>query len=394
MAYSVTTLLNDLGGVIHGSTINKVPNIYGIINRAARDVLLDVDPKETQRIIQLSQVFNSVYDYPCPTDLKGDRFIDIRPQAGRKASDVYFQGYETDFDANKAYSFSNKLYVQFNTGVKTIRIQAPSLTSPITLGDTSSITPWSVSGGASNLTLDQTNNVAGGGALQFDLSSSSSATIQASTLNSVDLTTKVSTDTLFYWVYLPTGSGITSLTLRWGSDVTANYYTATSTINQQGTVFVNGWNLISVPWVNATKVGTPVVTTFKAVLLTIAYNGTAQTGVKFCNLTSNTGYIFEGVYYSKFLFRDPSTNAFQETIVDVTDNAKVINLDTDSYNLLFNKSAEYVAQSLQGADAEFDVTFFSKKYDAALVKYKAKNPSEAMIKSAPYYTVPRKGYSF
>jgi hypothetical protein len=101
MSYSITTLLTDISGVIHGTTVNKVPNIYGTINRAARDILLDVDPKPTQRIVQLSQVFNSVYDYASPVDLKGDRLIDIRPQAGRMPNDVFFQGYETDFDATR-----------------------------------------------------------------------------------------------------------------------------------------------------------------------------------------------------------------------------------------------------------------------------------------------------
>jgi hypothetical protein len=230
MSYSITTLLTDISGVIHGTTVNKVPNIYGTINRAARDILLDVDPKPTQRIVQLSQVFNSVYDYASPVDLKGDRLIDIRPQAGRMPNDVFFQGYETDFDANKEWSFSNKLYTQWNTGIKTIRIQAPSLTAPITLCDTSTITGWTVSGNASNISLDTTNNVAGGGALQFDLTGGgTTGTIQNSSLQAINLTGKVLIDTEFYWVYLPDASGITNLILRWGSDVSANYYTGTVT---------------------------------------------------------------------------------------------------------------------------------------------------------------------
>jgi len=49
---NITTLLNDIASVVHGTTINKIPNVYGHINRAARAVLLDVDPNETQRIVQ------------------------------------------------------------------------------------------------------------------------------------------------------------------------------------------------------------------------------------------------------------------------------------------------------------------------------------------------------
>lgn len=400
MPYSVQTCLNDLASVIHGTTVNKIPNVYGIMNRAARAVLLDMDPKETQRIVQLSQVFNNVFDYPIPVDVKGDRLIDLRPQAGRKPSDIFFQGYETNFDAYKGISTKNKIYTQWNTGVKSIRIETPTLTSPIVLSDTSTLLGWTATTGAQNIGLDTTNNVAGGGDITFDLAAGSgTGSIQISTLNPLDLTARVNIDTLFFWIYLPTGSAITSVNLKWGSDYTANYYTATATVNQQGTAFVNGWNLIALPWVSATKVGTPVVTAIDSLQLTVAYNSTLQTGLKFCNPTTNTGYIFEAVYYSKYLFRDPVTNAFQETVVDSTDNNKLINLDTDSYNVFFNKLAYLVAQALQGEDAQYDAMFFGGEdgqggeYGNSLKKYKALNPSEAMLKGSTYYSTrtPRYG---
>lgn len=394
MSYSITNLLSDIASVIHGTTTNKIPNIYGIINRAARAVLLDVDPKETQKIVSLAQVFNDVFDYPCPVDLKGDREVDLRPQAGREPWQIFTQDYAQNFDANKLWNLSNKIYTQWNTGVKTLRINAPTLTSPITLCDTSTITGWTATAGAQNISLDTSLNVAGGGAIQFDLAAgSSTGSIQISTLNPIDLTGHVNIDTEFYWVYLPTGSAFTNLNLKWGSDYTANYYTYTVTTTQQGTAFQNGWNLIAVPWASATKVGTPVITAFDSIQLTPTYNSTLQTGVKFCNLTSNTGYIFELQYYSKYLFRDATTNAFQETVTDATDNTKIINFDTESYNLLFNKTAFYVCQALQGADAEYDADYWQTEYTNALARYRAQNPSEAMKKAEPYYKLPRRNYT-
>ena len=379
---------------MHGTTVNSIPNLYGITNRAARDVLLDVDPKETQRIVQLHQIFNSVYDYPCPSDVKGDRIIDIRLQAGREPQDVFTQGYSLNFDANTSVNFSNKLYTQWNTGVKTLRIQAPELIAPITLTDTSSITGWTTTNDANNITLDTTNYVAGGGAIVFDLDgSNTSGTIQVSSLNAVDVTGHVYIDNEFYWVYLPNASGITSLTLTWGSDLTSNYYSYTSTTTQQGNAFQNGWNLITAPWPSATKTGSPVSTAYDSVSLTVNYDGIAQTGLKFCNLTSNTGSYFDAVYYSKFMFRDPSTNAFQETVTDaIIDSTKILNLDTESYDLMFYKLADLVAQSLQGADADYDATYFQNKYAQALVRYRAQNPSETMLKGERYYKPGDKNY--
>lgn len=394
MSYTITTLLNDLSSVIHGTTANKVPNIYGHINRAARAVLLDVDPKETQRITQLaSQVFNDVFDYAIPTDLKGDRMIDLRLTAGRTPSEIFVQDYAQTFDSTKLLGLSNATNVQWNTGVKTMRIAAPFLTSPTQLSDTGSTTNWAATTGASTITLDSTNYVAGGGALVFNLvAGQSSGYIENSLLTAVDLSAHVNTSTLFMWVYLPSGSAITSVDLRWGSS-SANYYHYTATTAQQGTAFQNGWNLVAFPWASATLVGAPANTSYIYSRVTFVYNSTLQTGVKVDNIVSTLGYIFELQYYSKFLFRNATTNAFQETVVDNTDNDKIINLDTESYNLLFNKTAFYIAQALQGSDSAYDATLWDTEYDHALKRYRAQNPSEAMKKAETYYSKRHNSYN-
>ncbi len=390
----ITTLLADLASVIHGTTTNKVPNIYGHINRAARQVLQDIDPKETQKIVQLAQVFNDVFDYPAPADLKGDREVDLRLQAGRMPWDVFTQDYAQNFDANKSISLANKIYTQWNTGVKTLRIEAPTLTSPTTLCDTGTTTGWSATVGADAITLDTTYSVAGGGAIVFNLlAGSSSGYVENSTLSPVDLSGLVNTATGFLWVYMPTASSITSVDVRWGSS-SSNYYHYTATTTQQGTAFQNGWNLIALPWVSATKVGTPVDTTYQYVRVTVAYDSTLQTGFKIDNLVFAPGFIFELQYYSKYMFRNPSTNAFVEKVIDSSYNTYLINLDTDSYNLLFNKTAFYIAQALQGSDAAYDADYWDSEYQACLKRYKGLNPSEAMLKRSVYYSLPNKGYNW
>ena len=393
MSYTITNLLTDISSVTHGTTINKIPNIYGIINRAARALLLDVDPKETQRIVQLSQVFNDVFDYACPVDVKGDREVDLRPQAGRQPWEVFTQDYAQSFDSLKNYNLLNKIYTQWNTGVKTLRIEAPLLKSPITITDTSSTSGWSVGGGATNLTLDTTNNVAGGGALQFNLSAGqATGYIENSTLTPIDLSGNLNASNLFAWFNFPTGTSFTNVTVRWGSS-SSDYYTYTATATQMNTAFVNGENLLTFPWLNNTTVGSPDASAISYVRVTFTYDSTLQTGVKFCNLTSTLGYIFELQYYSKYLFRNSSTNAFQETVTDSSDNGLIINLDTESYNLLFNKVAFYVCQALQGADAQYDADYWQTEYQNGLDRYKAQNPSEAMNKGQSYYRMPRKGYT-
>lgn len=392
MAYSITTLLNDISGVVHGTTTNKIPNIYGAINRAARAVLLDVDPKETQRIVQLPQVFNDVFDYPCPVDLKGDRIIDLRPQAGRQANQMFVQDYAAVFDRFKEAGINNAIYTQWNTGLKTLRIEASELTGPETLCDTSTLTGWTATPGASTLGLDQTNNVAGGGAITLNLDAGSpSGVIENGSLNTLDLSSYENVSTFFMWVYMPTGADISFVNLVWGND-SSNKWTVTAYQTQQGTAFQDGWNLLSFTWLGAAVTGSPDASTISYTSVEFGYDQTLQTGVKVCNITTALGYYMEMQYYSKYLFRDPNTNVFQET-VDDQDGDKVINLDTESYNLLFNKVAYFVAQQLQGADAQYDADYWQTEYDKALKRYQALNPAEAIVKTESYYTMPQNGYA-
>jgi hypothetical protein len=290
-------------------------------------------------------------------------------------------------------NINKRIYTQWNTGVKTLRIEAPTLTAPVSITDTSSLTGWTATVGASSLSLDTTNYVAGGGALQFNLlAGSSSGYVENSTLTSLDLSAHQNISTLFLWVYMPTGASITNVNIRFGSS-SANYWSSTATQTQQGTSFVNGWNLLAFPWINASSTGSPNSKLINYVRITPSYYGTLQMGFKVDSLVSTLGFIYELQYYSKFLFRNPTTNAFQETVSSSMDNSLIINLDTDSYNLLFNKVAFYVAQSLQGADAEYDADYWQTEYANALAKYKAENPSESIKKAESYYTMPNKSYN-
>src|SRR5260221_8839359 len=103
MSYSITNLKADVEAALHGTTVNQIQNLYGLFNRAARDVLLDIDPQEQKRTVQTNgPIFNGVWDYPIPADLKGDRLIDIRPQVLRNANDLWNQDYNQDFDIQKS----------------------------------------------------------------------------------------------------------------------------------------------------------------------------------------------------------------------------------------------------------------------------------------------------
>lgn len=394
MSYSVLDLKNDLSGVLHGTTNNQIQNLDGLINRAARKLILDVDPQETKRTLQfVNPIFNSVYDYPIAADVKGNKVIDIFPQVQRLPQDVWTQAYNQAFDVAKQniLATKNMFTMNFNTGLKTIRINAPWLNPPVILNQIESLTSngtWAASGTASNLAVNNSNFAQGAGSLQFD-ATTGAAYIENSTMAAVDLSDDVHQGSFFSWVYVPVGSNLTSVNLRIGSSA-SNYYTLTVTQNQQSVSFVNGWNQCEFDWASMTTVGSPDASalTYSRVTLNLAANATA---CKVNGLDWILGTILSYEYYSKYLFRDALTGAFQET---VDDDSNLINLDTDSYNLLFNLVAAYAVQQQQGADAmAYDGNFFGIEYKTALARYMALYKSEVQKPQSSYYPVANQSYN-
>lgn len=393
MAYNITTLKEDLEGMMHGTTLNQITNLDLMINRAARQVLMDIDPQETKRIVPFADpIFNGVYDYACPSDLKGNKVIDIRPQVARQPGDVYSQTYNRTFDVTKGYTNSPEFTINFNTALKTIRMSSPQLLQGITLNTADSITSngtWAATASASNLTVDDVNYVSGMSSLQFDLAAAgSTGYLENSTMNSVDLSDQENQSSLFLYTYLPDASDFTNVIIRWGTD-SSNYWTRTATTTQQGTVFQDGWNLLQFTWAGATEVGTPDSSDIGYLRVTWTYNGDAQTAVRLNNISSILGTILEIEYYSKYMFRDSTTGAFQET---VTDDSNLINLDTETYNLLTYQVGLLATQQQSGAEGGSDISFFAALYVNALNRYKSMYKSELTKPQDTYYNMPNNNY--
>jgi len=385
---NVQTLKAELQGVLHGTTNNQITNIDGVLNRAARQVLLDVDPQETKRIVPISTpLYDGVFDYPCPSDLKGNKVIDIKPQVGRTPNQMFDQNYNQHFDITKLWNFQPSFTMNFDTAIKSLRINAPFLNTGIVLNNANSPTSngnWVVGGTASSITTNVINYVSPPSSVSFTLNAGanpSTGYIENSTFPAIDLSTQNGQSRIFYYVYLPVAANVTSVTIAWGTNST-NYWTGTSTTTNESTVFQNGWNLIGFDWVSASKVGNPNSASIGYLKVSVTYNGTQMVGVLVNNIVSRVGVIYDLEYYSKCIFRDASTGAFQET---VTDDSNLINLDTESYNLLFYQFAWMAVQQMLGQDAVYDNNYFGQKYEDALARYKAMYKSEITLPKSTYY---------
>ena len=390
--YNVQALKADLTGVLHGTQLNQITGLDNLINRAARQLLLDIDPQETKRTLEfVNPIFNTVYDYPIASDVKGNKLIDIKPQVKRLPLDTWKQTYNQAFDVikNNIFSQMNMFTMNFNSSIKTIRINSPFLNPPVIINNIESITnngTWVVGGNASNLAVNNTNFVQGASSLQFDTTIGASY-IENSTMTEIDLSKYVNQSSIFVWVYVPTGTDLSSVNIRFGSDA-SNYYSLSVTTNQEGTAFINGWNLCQFPWASMSQTLNPDTTKINYARVTLNTITSNMTACKVNGLNSILGTIMEYEYYSKFLFRNASTGSYQETVLDDSD---LINLDTESYNLLTNKVAEFAVQQQQGLDAQFfDSGYFKNEYNQGIMKYKSMYKSELSKPQSQYYTMPNK----
>lgn len=383
MAYTVTKAKDDLDGILKGTTTNKVTNIFAVFRRAAFKVLEDVDPQETKRKASLaSALFDQVYDYAAPDDLKGERIIDIRPQVNRSRADNFSKTTSAQFDLNKMRE-NNLIHVAFNQGTKFLRIQK-DIGGLVKLNECDSLTTngtWAGGDDTTNLVADTSNYLSASGSLRFDVTgATTTASLVNSTMTAIDLSEHEDESSLFLWVYLPDASTITSVSLTWGSGASA-HWARTVTTPHFGS-FINGWNLVRFDWNGATETGSPVASAVNYLKVAIAYDGVADTDFRIDSIVSNNGEIFDIEYYSKYLFRDGSTGIWKE---EPSADSDIVNLDTDSYNLWLFKVAEYCMQQVEAT--KDDTIYFANEYARSLRRYKSKYKGETMKTQTRWYRV-------
>ena len=388
---TIANLKDDLKGLAHSTSLDKITNLNSLLQRAARNFLTRIDPSGTKRSAQITNALHKdIYDYTAPSDLKGKKVIDIRPQVNRTSSDNMSQRFSKTFDIKKALS---TFQIRDDSMVKTMRIAA-NLASSLTLHTCDSITAngtWAVGGDATNLTLDDLNYYSGSASLNFDLTgSATTGYLENSTMNKVDLSDEQDIGTVFALVYIPDTSIITNFILRWG-DTSSAYWSKTVTAPWDRTSFRNGWNILGFDWNGATKTGSPDSSAIDYLRFTVTVSAaTAETDLRLDKISCSAGKIWEIEYYSKYLFQS-SGGTWKET---TTDDGDYVNLDTDELNLFEYEVGMVMAQQIQGRDGASDYQFFKQQLGlddegniigGLYLQYLQDHPSEAIRPREFYY---------
>jgi hypothetical protein len=380
--YTRAQLKTRMNAGIHGK-IGMLIDEDETVNNAVREVAGSVDLRSARRRASLSpNLFNGIFDYACPADLKAYSIIDIPALAARQDGSFNLVPTE-EFEIKKAAGaiaiddYNNVRILKINSKVNDKTIVVAELDSILSGGGT-----WVVFGDAANLAQDTDDFIKGGGSLKWDISSAGGTTagIQNSSLNMFDITDYLGGNgALFVFFKINSTTNLTNMILRIGSS-TGNYYQKTITAQADGTAFVNGWNLLKFDLTSLTEVGTPVDTecNFAAVYMTKTAGKVSETDYKLDWMVLKKGVAHYTKYYSKYGW----TTSGGTWLENSTDDADLVVADTDEFDMIVQKAIEIAAGEVDEPDTQVKA---SEKYIAMKKEYESRNPSEAKIMTSGYY---------
>lgn len=362
----------------------SITNILRIANRAARFVVNDVDLRSTKRMAFLSPGLNEgQYDYQAPADLKELGIVDIRRIEERQEGDKFNMVTTEYFDRYKSYN-KNLICVEDADWLKKLRISAETREESnreVTVEDCEDLTPgtsgaWSVSGNASNLTLDTDFYVHGSASLNFDMATSwTAASAVCAGFDPVDLSDFETGGSVYAVVYVPSATGFSSINLKIGSSSTA-YFRQSKTVTNENLSFYAGLNLIRFDFAGATETGTADLDNVDYLELGFVGAGTgpaSNTDWRIDFIVARRGKPHQVLYYTRFPWQSSAGTYLEES----TASTDILNVDsTLEYELMTLKLKEMIAIDRE----EFDVAKeYQKLYEQAKAKYVTIYPSEALL---------------
>ncbi len=381
--YTVQQTKDHLLGMGHGGTLNKVRNIEALYERAATIFLSKCKPLETMRLGTLaSTIHDDVYNYALQDDYNS--LIDLMPQDNRDNWDKAFRRKAGQFDLEKAIK-EKTISIEGSEGSKFIRINWRSRAGK-TLNSMNSLTAngtWSAVGTASGIKANDIFKISGSASIEFDLVTTGDG-IQNTTMTAVDMTDEDEVADIFVWVYLPSTTGVTSISAVWGNDLTTNYWTSTAQTTQaDGSAFKVGWNQIKFSWASSTESGTVDPATIDSFKITIA--ASAMNNVRVDNIVFSIGRNFDMKYYSKCLFKNSAGTYISQP---ASDNDYVL-IDNDSLPIFLFELLVQMAHQVEGTDSAFDLNFAAGQLAELYPSFRSEHPDQRKKVAGRYTSLPR-----
>lgn len=390
----ITTLKSRIEPKLHGTSLAKVAGINAVIGEAAGKVLSRIDPYNTKRRAVIENaIYDRVYNYTAPTDIKGvGKIVDLRPIADRATTDSISGRYTREFDIKKEH---DTVTIETLSNVKTLRL-SKDLTPRTIMHRCDSLTlEGTVTGGGDVENLDTNNldHISGNAAIQFGLDGATGeGTLTFALDTPIDISDLEDLGALFHWLKFPDVSRLTSVKLEWGSSASV-YWHETATAAHDRAFVSNAWMLLRHEWADAIEVGSPAEADAEAIdhlKLTFTYStGDSLANIRLDNITAALGEVWELIYYSNALFTDSAGTTYK-TIP--TADSDIILLDDEWVNILLYEVVLTLAQEIKGKDMASDYKFFynelyrtNEDNPGLYMSYEEQNPSEVLVHQEVYH---------
>jgi len=382
MAVYLQSALNTaVATMVSGSY--QAADFLTVANNAVREVLLDIDMRSMIRKVALSpNLYDDIYQYTCPTSMKGIAIIDIKPQINRGNLQWDLVTAE-EFDRRKTESEVNLVAFSEDDLTRKLLLSREIDDSEIAIDRLDSVGDWTAYGGGDNITKDADNYVKGSASLNWDIDDSVDATagIVNDSLDTFDISDYLSNGSIFVWAYISSITNLTNYIIKVGSD-SSNYYYITITTNNEGNAFEAGWNLLRFDFADKETTLTPDVDAceYVALYMTKDTDKVSETDYRFDNLVMKLGKHYDVIFHSKYSWQATAAGAWK---ADATVTTDYLNVDTDEYAIVLLKTSELMERHLKN-HSEADRYF--ALYEKAKATYIKNNPSLAMLLSQEYYT--------
>jgi hypothetical protein len=386
MSYTYDNLKDS---IIDSGLVNNVTSstsIKNAINKAVRETISEIDLRSTKRKASAIKIFDGVYDYTCPTDMKGRKIVDIQSEGNRLINTRLSLVDVSTFDRKKTI-YNNMVAFADRDFVRKLRTTIITRDESAVISEFASLTEgsgtWTAFGDAENVEVNNTRAVSGSTSLEFDIDASGGTTAGVSISDApiIDVSDYKSDGSLFYWVYIVDTTDITNYILRIGSD-SSNYYSMTVTTTSEGLAFQNGWNLLRFDFNGKTTVGTPDDENcdYRAIYMTKDAGKVSETGYRFDEMTIHSGNYHNVIYYSKYAWKT-NVGVYIENSTADTD---IIIADTEEIGLFTSRGQYEVYKALKDYE-QMKIAY--QEYEFKKLNYKLNYPSEAVKMEQYYYGI-------
>jgi hypothetical protein len=372
MKYRVSDLKNDLAGKLHGTNLDKLHNVFGIIEDACRKVLSDVDLEETRRKSELPFIYLDEPLLALPIDLKKKKFIRINVNG------------EDDFKlvlTNTKNNQEDNVDIKYYNGFKAMEINGVEVPAGIQLIDFDSTDDLS-GVNIENITRDSSDYIQGLASVSFDQVETGVFSITASSL-SLNLLGHTDQSSFYMFIKIPPRGNISNFKIKAGADE-SNYFEITTTRTVYGTEFEEGWNLVKLDWRNAVNTGVPDPENIQFITCTFGdTSGLKLDGWKIDAITSNLQDRSFIEYYSKYMFINEDGSLSSRITSDQT--SLVID---EGYDLLLAKLCQLANQQQHDygyTPGSSETGYWASQYSKEKAKYQNDLPSSSKRTSTNYY---------